>query len=402
MEVEDTDVPENELDREISVTGLMSESRMLRAASPPRNKMNQEWSIDKVQFNEGNPRRRLRDSAFDELVASIKAQGILSPLLITPEGVVLAGNRRLAAAHQLKLQTVPVRVLPQTGKDRDLIPLIENLIRTDLTPLDAMDYMVTLRKRWNLNITGISNLTGISTGTVGQYLRIADGPKAIRQMIAEDRIGLSAACALLRHADSELITLLSKKEQVSYKEARQLIAAIKNEKRKEPIVEPPSPKRADTITSSGFMFYSNMTMKFIESDLCDVTHEQIFTRLKELADLINPVIANANRPRLPTKIPDNRMAHPAIVAFKAATGSYPKRMLMDQVIETLGENPDVTRLNQVFVAWTAKGYNPLNLNFLEWYIKGIPANGNGKSKYETASTRNARNINDALDHIAKL
>lgn len=409
MENEDADISDElELDREISVTHLLSSSQFLRGPRPPGKVMNHEWPIEKVRFNESNPRRRLRDASFNELVDSIRAQGILSPLLITPDGTVLAGNRRLAAAHEVKLTTVPVRVLNHGAKDRALVPLIENLVRCDLTPLDAMEYMVTLREKWKLNAPGISKLTGISPGTINNYLRIADGPKAIKQMIAEDRIGMSAACALLRHADSELVNLLSKKEQVSYKEAQQLIATIKSEKAKEPIIEPIVNRPRNEVTASGFLFYSGMVVKFLESDLCDLTHEQIFGRLKDMHGMIGALLAKANEPRKPVKISVNRSEHPAIVAFKAATGTYPKRALMDHVIETLGEAPDSVRLNDVFVAWTKRGYNPMNLAWLDWYINGVPdrnSNGNGNKNgksYQTASQRNVGNIRDSLSYIADL
>lgn len=398
---------DGEFDPEASITGILSP--FLRGPQPRvkqgHESMSENRKISELRLNDANPRSRLRDAGFDELVASIKAQGILSPLLITPDGLVLAGNRRLAAAMCLKLQTVPTRVLPQ-GKaiDRDLIPMIENLVRSDLTPLDAMNYMSNLRKRWNLTATGISQMTGISASTVAQYLRIADGPKAVKQMIAEDRIGISTACALMRHADSELINLLSQREQVSYKEAQELIAKLKAQKegRKERITEALPPKRVDTITSAGFLFYSSMVLKFIHTDLCDITHEQIFGRLKELHDAIGPMLVTANHPRKAKNIPANRSEHPALVAFKAATGSYPKRIMFDQVIETLGENPDSIRLNEVFVAWSGRGYNPMNLSWLEWYINGIPErNGNGKNR-ETASNRNVRNMRESLDYLKGL
>lgn len=99
---------------------------------------------------------------------------------------------------------------------------------------------------------------------------------------------------------------------------------------------------------------------------------------------------------------DNRISHPALQAFKAATGRYPNKLLFDRVIEVLGDFPDVTRLNQVFVAWVGRGYNPQNLNWLEWYVDGVPENGNGKnkSKYESASQRNVRNIKSSLAYLS--
>jgi hypothetical protein len=101
---------------------------------------------------------------------------------------------------------------------------------------------------------------------------------------------------------------------------------------------------------------------------------------------------------------DQRAAHKAIQAYKTATGRYPNKLLYDKVIEALGDFPDVTRLNQVHVEWVGRGYNPQNINWLDWYVKGIPernGNGNGKNQQrESASSRNVRNIKDSLDYLS--
>lgn len=101
---------------------------------------------------------------------------------------------------------------------------------------------------------------------------------------------------------------------------------------------------------------------------------------------------------------DQRAIHKAIQAYKTATGRYPNKLLYDKVIEALGDFPDVTRLNQVHVEWVGRGYNPQNINWLDWYVKGIPqrnGNGNGKNhERESASSRNVRNIKDSLDYLS--
>lgn len=101
---------------------------------------------------------------------------------------------------------------------------------------------------------------------------------------------------------------------------------------------------------------------------------------------------------------DERAAHKAILAFKTATGRYPNKLLYDKVIEALGDFPDVTRLNQVHVEWVGRGYNPQNISWLDWYVKGIPErNGNGKNRQgESASTRNVRNIKESLEYLSRL
>ena len=83
-----------------------------------------------------NPRSELQPAGLDELAESIRAQGVLQPLLITPDGVVVAGHRRLAAARQAGLTEVPVLVRDLDRAQQQEIMLVENLQRQDLSPVE--------------------------------------------------------------------------------------------------------------------------------------------------------------------------------------------------------------------------------------------------------------------------
>ena len=83
-----------------------------------------------------NPRGDVDGSGLDELAASIRAQGVLQPLLITPAGMVVAGHRRLAAARMAGLEQVPVVVRDLDLVQQQEIMLVENLQRQDLSPVE--------------------------------------------------------------------------------------------------------------------------------------------------------------------------------------------------------------------------------------------------------------------------
>lgn len=71
---------------------------------------------------------------------------------------------------------------------------------------------------------------------------------------------------------------------------------------------------------------------------------------------------------------DPRSSHPAIQAFREVTNRYPIRVLYTVIIEKLGENPDLSKLNACFLEWCKRGYNPNASTWLEdWYKNGIPA-----------------------------
>lgn len=166
-----------------------------------------ERAIESLWPNPKNPRVDPRAEGFDELVASIRAQGVLTPLLIRQDGMILAGHRRYEAAKVLELNEVPVRVLSDEVEEgnHDLICLIENLLRVDLTVFEVAEYLLSLQRSHDFTLVELSNLTGITTSTISGYLRVAAAPQPLRDVIAADRLAFGAALDLLRADDPELI-----------------------------------------------------------------------------------------------------------------------------------------------------------------------------------------------------
>ena len=92
--------------------------------------------IASLRPNPLNPRDELHGAGLEELAESIRAQGVLQPLLVTPDGVVVAGHRRLAATRQAGLSEVPVVVRDLDPVQQQEIMLVENLQRQDLSPVE--------------------------------------------------------------------------------------------------------------------------------------------------------------------------------------------------------------------------------------------------------------------------
>ena len=115
-----------------------SDSACLSAPGDPTEAAR--WPTASLRPNPLNPRSRLDPADIDELAASIVAHaaqgGILQPLLITPDGTVVAGHRRLAAARRVGLANVPVIVHSLTAIEVLEIQLTENLQRSDLSPIE--------------------------------------------------------------------------------------------------------------------------------------------------------------------------------------------------------------------------------------------------------------------------
>ena len=95
-----------------------------------------------------NPRHTFEESALNELTESIKAQGVLSPLLVRPKGPhsyeIIAGARRFRAAQLARLEYVPVRIVELTDAQALETSIVENLQRRDVHPLDEANGYVAL------------------------------------------------------------------------------------------------------------------------------------------------------------------------------------------------------------------------------------------------------------------
>jgi len=152
--------------------------------------------------NPDNPRRDIRDDPdFAGFVASIRSEGIIQPLLIRDDGMIWAGHRRLEAALEVGLERVPVMVLADSD-NRVLIPLIENLQRSDLDVLEVAEYLKQCRRAHGMTLTAISEVTGISASTIGKYIKLAEAPLELPERIDRDEIPLTAAFELLRHDEA--------------------------------------------------------------------------------------------------------------------------------------------------------------------------------------------------------
>jgi ParB family transcriptional regulator, chromosome partitioning protein len=159
--------------------------------------------IGKVHPHPGNIRAELGD--IEETAASIRAHGILSPLLVEPmPGMpghwrVLGGHRRLAAAKAAGLQSVPIIVRDPDGSEPEELMLIENCHRRDLTIIDKAEAMGALKAK-GYSVAKIARTTGFAEATVYSYTALLDLAPKTRQLVREGRLSASDALRGVRRA----------------------------------------------------------------------------------------------------------------------------------------------------------------------------------------------------------
>ncbi len=157
---------------------------------------------ESIVSNPRQPRSHIDPEDLAELAASIKEHGILQPLLVTYDDLtgnytLIAGERRLLAARQAGLDHVPAIVREANEQQRLELALIENLQRSDLTPLEAAEAYRQLIEEFALSHEEIATQVGKSRTAVTNTLRLLKLPANVQQALVDGRISEGHARALL-------------------------------------------------------------------------------------------------------------------------------------------------------------------------------------------------------------
>lgn len=157
-------------------------------------------SVEQLYPNPANIRAELGDVA--ELAASIRAVGLLQPLVVTPRArgggfVVIDGHRRLAAAKQAGAKALPCMAAKASDGDQQVTLMLAAAMHKELDPLEQAEAFRTLRTR-GLTVAEIGRRTGYSTATVNARLALTSLPAAARDMVRHREITVTQATSLAR------------------------------------------------------------------------------------------------------------------------------------------------------------------------------------------------------------
>ncbi len=165
--------------------------------------------LTQLQESTANPRRIFEDAALKELAASIRSQGVLSPLLVRPLNdrsfEIVAGARRYRAAQLAESETIPVRIVQLTDAEALEAQLIENLQRRDVHPLEeAQGFRALLNlDEPKYSIEQIAAKTGKSPGYVAQRIKLTELAPAVVEAFYKDEIGVGHALLLAKLQPAE-------------------------------------------------------------------------------------------------------------------------------------------------------------------------------------------------------
>lgn len=209
--------------------------------------------IDKIRPNKGQPRKSFRAEELAELTDSIKQNGILQPILVRKVGEtyeIVAGERRYQAAQAAGLTEVPVVIREISDEDVFKLALIENLQRSDLTPLEEARGYRQLIKEKGLTQEELARALSKSRSAITNTLRLLDLPEEVQELVDDGSLSAGHARAILAVPSEEARIRLAKKvvdERLSVRQTESLaplFSVSENTERSVRVPQPQSFKRA--------------------------------------------------------------------------------------------------------------------------------------------------------------
>ncbi|KKC26528.1 ParB/RepB/Spo0J family partition protein [Sphingomonas sp. SRS2] len=190
------------------LSALMGETAIEQPIDPaaPRSAGVRSMSVGHIEPNPGQPRRHFDDAALDELAASIAARGLIQPIVVRPSPYssayqIVAGERRWRAAQRAQLHEVPVIVRELSDADTLELAIVENVQRQDLNAIEEAEAYQKLIGDFGHTQDAIGKLVSKSRSHIANLLRLLELPKGVRDMVADARLSMGHARALITAAD---------------------------------------------------------------------------------------------------------------------------------------------------------------------------------------------------------
>lgn len=184
--------------------------------------------IKDIRPNSGQPRKTFREDELAELADSIRQHGVLQPILVRKQGdgyEIVAGERRYQAAKAAGLTEVPVVIREISDDDVLKLALIENLQRSDLTPLEEARGYRQLIDEKDLTQEELARILSKSRSTITNTLRLLDLPGEVQELVEDGRITAGHARAILAVPSEDGRVALARKvveEQLSVRQTERL------------------------------------------------------------------------------------------------------------------------------------------------------------------------------------
>jgi ParB family chromosome partitioning protein len=188
-------------------------------------------ALDRIRAGRYQPRSRMDEASLAELADSIKAQGVMQPILVRPiDGgryEIVAGERRWRAAQRAGLKEIPALVRAVPDQAALALSLIENIQREDLNPLEEAQGINRLIDEFGLTHESAALAVGRSRSAVSNLLRLTQLAPPVQALLLSDKIDMGHARALLALPATEQVAAAERVvvEGLSVRDAERLVHA---------------------------------------------------------------------------------------------------------------------------------------------------------------------------------
>jgi ParB family chromosome partitioning protein len=232
----------------------------------------QSIAIDRLRPGKYQPRTRMDEGSLYELAESIKAQGVMQPVLVRPVGSgryeIIAGERRTRAAKLAGLDEVPVLVKDVPDEAAAAMSLIENIQREDLNPLEEAQGLKRLTDEFGLTHEQAAQAVGRSRSAASNLLRLLNLSEPVQQMLMAGDLDMGHARALLPLDGAQQILAAGDvvARKLSVREAEKLVTKLQHQ-RQQPLLRVAKEKPRDVAR--------------IEEELSDALTAKVEIRIKK-------------------------------------------------------------------------------------------------------------------------
>ncbi|RLQ22033.1 ParB/RepB/Spo0J family partition protein [Seongchinamella sediminis] len=183
-----------------SAAAEAAETPVAEVAADPDNTL-KSLAVDLIQRGKYQPRRDMEPESLQELADSIKAQGVMQPIVVRPVSdrkyEIIAGERRWRATQLAGLDTIPAVIRDVPDEAAIAMALIENIQREDLNPIEEAASLQRLQQEFDLTQQEVANAVGKSRSTVTNLLRLMTLQEDVRRLVEHGDLEMGHARALL-------------------------------------------------------------------------------------------------------------------------------------------------------------------------------------------------------------
>ena len=178
-----------------------AEDRASGVEHPPRDGELRHLPVECMERGRYQPRRDMSPDALEELAASIRAQGVMQPIVVRPLGEkryeIIAGERRWRAAKMAELETIPAVIREVPDEAAIAMALIENIQRENLNPMEEAIALGRLKEEFGLTHQQVADAVGKSRAMVTNLLRLMSLESDVKKLLEHGDLEMGHARALL-------------------------------------------------------------------------------------------------------------------------------------------------------------------------------------------------------------